>query len=92
MTLRDWASKNTTVEMRGGEVFVSIDAVDEELDALKSLLRTNTEKISNKFLDALERVGIPVCWECRNVVLDDPRPEAGMKCAKCAYVAPETQP
>lgn len=88
--LKDWASKNTTVEVRGGEVFVSINAIEEELDALKALLRTNTEKISTKFLDAIERSGIPVCWECHNVVLDDPRPEAGMKCSKCD-VAPETQ-
>lgn len=84
--LKEWASKNTSVEMRGGEVFVSISAVDEELDALKTLLRTNTEKISAKFLDAIERVGIPVCWECRSVVLD------ATKCGKCAAPAPEPEP
>lgn len=85
MTLRDWVSKNATVEMRGGEVFVTIHAVEEELDALKALLRSNTEKISAKFLNAIEHVGIPVCWECCLVILDD------SKCGKCAASAPEPQ-
>lgn len=88
--LREWLSRHATPEMRDNQVFVTIDAAEEEIDELKTLIRHNKEVdaegkpivFSLKFLDAVERVGIPVCMEDRLVILDD-------KCAKCGKVAPK---
>lgn len=65
--LREWLSRHATSEMRDNEVCISIDAVDDEIEELKSILKGDTEKYSVKFLGALEELGIAVCRECRSV-------------------------
>jgi len=88
--LREWLSRHATPEMRDNQVFVTIDAAEEEIDELRELIRHDKETdaegkpivFSIKFLDAIERVGIPVCMEDRLVMLDG-------KCSKCGAAAPK---
>lgn len=69
--LREWLSKYSTTEMRGGESCIVIMTLDEEeMTELRRLLTFSTEKLGKRFINALSELGIDACQECRSIIND----------------------